>query len=220
MRVGFSFFVLLLATNIFAADPAPSKTNAPAGMDLFNGKDLAGWKITDFGGQGETEIKDGQIIAHEGAILTGVQYTNSVPTNNYVLTLEAMKIEGDDFFCALTFPVNKTHCSLILGGWGGGVVGLSSLDGMDASENDTTKYLKFDRKKWYKIRLEVRPDSIKAWLDEDDIINTPLEDKKVGLRAGPIELQTPLGLSAYQTTAAWRKIHIAPLTPAKPAAKP
>ena len=27
---------------------------------------------------------------------------------------------------------------LIVGGWGGTVVGLSSIDGMDASENETT----------------------------------------------------------------------------------
>ncbi len=193
-----------------------SADESTIGTNLFNGKDLTGWKVTDFGGQGETEVKDGRMISHQGASLSGVQYTNSLPTNNFQITVEAMKVMGDDFFCALTFPVNDSHCSLIVGGWGGGVVGLSSIDGMDASENEFTKYVNFKKDQWYKIRVEVRPDRIKAWIDADLLVDADIKDHKVGLRPGPIELQTPLGLSAYQTTAAWRNIRIAPLPLAKP----
>jgi hypothetical protein len=130
------FASFLFAATTFAAEKADEK-------ELFNGKDLKGWKVTDFGGQGETEVKDGKIITLMGASLSGVQYTNSVPTNNYAISLEAMKVDGSDFFLGLTFPVKDTHCSLIVGGWGGGVVGLSSVDSMDASENETTKFVTF-----------------------------------------------------------------------------
>ena len=58
--------------------------------------------------------------------MTGITWTNEVPTNNYEISLEAMRVEGSDFFCALTFPVGNDPCSFIVGGWGGGVVGLSS----------------------------------------------------------------------------------------------
>jgi len=213
---------MVLAVFVIEAADAPAAKDKPkvesketAAKDLFNGKDLAGWKKTEFGGEGEVEIKDGQIIAHLGAQMTGVQYTNSLPTNNYAITFEAMKIEGDDFFGALTFPVGASHLSLILGGWGGSVVGLSSLDGMDASENETTKYITFKKNQWYKIRVEVKSELVKVWIDGDEIVNAPLKDRKVSLRPGPIELQAPFGLSTYQTTAAWRNIRIAPL-PAKP----
>ena len=108
-----------------------------------------------------------------------------------------MKIEGDDFFCGLTFPVKDTHCSLIVGGWGGGVVGLSSIDGMDASENDTTKYLKFEKNKWYKIKVEVRPDRIKAWVDEDKMVDAETTDHKIDLRAG-----------RHRTAKAARALHV------------
>src|SRR3954467_9847514 len=111
MRIQSLILATLLSHPLFAAD-------APAAKELFNGKDLSGWKETDFGGQGITEVKDGKIIANMGASLTGVQYTNSVPTNNYAVTMEAMKIDGGDFFVALTFPVGTNHCSLIMGGWG------------------------------------------------------------------------------------------------------
>ena len=206
----------MIATVVSMTAAEPAKKDE--GKELFNGKDLAGWAKTEFGGEGEVEVKEGKIIANQGASLSGVHYTNALPVRkDYQLTLEAMKIEGDDFFCGLTFPVADTHCSFILGGWGGGVVGLSSIDGMDASENDTTKYLKFDKNKWYKVKVEVRPDRIKAWIDDDEFVNVVTTDSKIDLRPGGIELQKPLGICTYQTTAAWRNIRFTPLPPAKPA---
>lgn len=188
-------------------------------FEIFNGKDLKGWTITDFGGQGETEVKDGKIVTLMGASMSGVHFTNSaaLPTNNYTITLEAMKIDGDDFFAAVTFPVDKSHISFVAGGWGGGVVGLSSLDGMDASENETTKYMSFKKNRWYKIKIEVRAEKIKAWIDDDLMVDVPLKDRRVDVRPGSIELQKPFGLGTYQTTAAWRNIRITTLeAPKKP----
>jgi hypothetical protein len=219
MRAQLSFLlaILLSAFCASAADSAKEPKTKETGIELFNGKNLDGWKATDFGGQGEVEVKDGKIITHEGASLSGIQYTNALPARvNYQITLEAMKIEGDDFFCGLTFPVKDTHCSFICGGWGGGVVGLSSIDGMDASENDTTKYIKFEKNKWYKIKVEVRPDRIKTWIDGDQFADTEITDHKVELRPGGIELQKPLGLCTYQPTAAWRNILFTSLPAAKP----
>src|ERR1044071_8792825 len=118
---------------------------------LFDGRTLKGWKITDFAGGGEVNVENGQLVLHSGVMLTGVSSTNSIPKIDYEVSLEAMKVDGSDFFCGLTFPVDNSFCSFIVGGWGGGVVGLSSIDGMDASENETTKYLKFDSGRWYSI---------------------------------------------------------------------
>ena len=189
MRARMTYLLALAFSCFFVSAAEPAKDTGTT-KDLFNGKDLGGWKKTEFGGEGEVEVKDGKIITHQGASFSGVQYTNSVPTNHFQITLEAMKIEGDDFFCGLTFPVNDSHCSLILGGWGGGLVGLSSLDGMDASENDTTKYIKFDKNKWNKIKVEVRPERIRAWLDGDKIVDADIEDHKIDLRAGGIECKS------------------------------
>lgn len=211
--------VVLAALSLTRLEAAESPKASPSPvlpLELFNGKDLKGWLITDFGGQGETEVKDGKIIVSQGAALTGVQYTNAVPTNHYRITLDAMKIMGDDFFLGLTFPVGNSHISLILGGWGGGVVGLSSLDGMDASENDTTKYMNFKKDKWYKIRVDVTTERIKAFIDDDEIVNSDLKDRKVDVRPGAIEMQKPFGLSAYQTTSAWKNIRIESLPSGKP----
>ena len=122
---------------------------------LFDGRTLNGWKVTQFGGEGSVEVKDGVLWLGVGNDLTGVTIDRPIPRTNYEVTLEAKRVEGSDFFCGLTFPVKNDPCSLILGGWGGGVCGLSSIDGNDASENDTTKYRKFEKGRWYSVRLRV-----------------------------------------------------------------
>ena len=201
-------------------------------QSLFDGESLKGWKITDFAGHGEVLVKrvesskketnapvDKSILLEAGAILTGVNGTNEVPKMNYEIRLDAMKVDGSDFFCGLTFPVNDSHCSLIVGGWGGGLVGISSLDGMDASENETTKFMAFERGRWYHIRVRVTPNKLEAWIDEEKLVNVDTKGKKISLRPGDIEMSVPFGVAAYQTAAALREIEWRRLEPAKPAAK-
>src|SRR5262245_14860957 len=92
---------------------------APGGwQSLFDGKSLAGWKVTDFGGEGEVIVEDGQIIMRMGQPLTGITFKDgaAVPKDNFEISLQAMKRKGDDFFCALTFPVRDSHASFVVGG--------------------------------------------------------------------------------------------------------
>ena len=133
--------------------PATALAQQPAAKDqaqaLFDGKSLEGWKITEFGGEGEVKVEEGQIVMKMGQPLTGITWKagDQLPKDNYEITLSAMKRKGDDFFCCLTFPVGDSHASFVVGGWAGTVVGLSNIDGLDASENETTKYEKFDANK-------------------------------------------------------------------------
>ena len=177
-------------------------------QSLFDGKTLSGWKVTDFGGHGEVTVENGRLLLHSGVMLTGVSYTNELPRIDYEVSLEAMKIDGSDFFCGLTFPVDNAFCSFIAGGWGGGVVGLSSIDGMDASENETTKYMKFDSGRWYPIRLRVTRKRIEVWIDNEKIISQEISGRKISLRPGEIDLSKPFGVATWQTTGALRDIRI------------
>ena len=104
---------------------------------LFDGKTLAGWKTPQFGGEGKVYVENGSIVMEMGSYMTGITWTGEVLRNNYELSLEGMKLEGTDFFCTTTFPVGDDPCTLVVGGWGGGVVGLSNVDGHDASDNST-----------------------------------------------------------------------------------
>ena len=183
-----------------------SEAPAPGSIALFDGKTLTGWRISDFAGTGPVRIDDGKLILEMGT-MTGVTYTNPLPTMNYEISVEAMRVDGSDFFCGLTFPVGNDPCSLIVGGWGGGVVGLSSLDGQDASSNETTQYMNFEKGRWYKVRLRVVPNRIQAWIDEDKVIDADTTDRKISIRL-EVEESRPLGFSTWSTTAALKNIQL------------
>lgn len=195
----------------------------PAGpaneMVLFDGKSLDDWEVVDAGGSGTVEIKDDQMMLGAGESLTGVVYkkTDKLPLTNYEITLEAMRVDGVDFFCGLTFPVGglKTCATLVCGGWGGSVTGISSIDGADASDNSTGHFRKWENKKWHRIKLRVTPESITVWANEEKIIDVDIAGKKIALRPGPIEEYAPLSLTTYQTSAAIKNVKVTPLAEKK-----
>ena len=152
-------------TNELAKLPAPPKPD-DGWLSLFNGKDLSGWEETDYAGRGNVKVQNGELHIENGLVITGVTYTNKIvlPKTNYEIEYEAKKLNGTDFFGLLTFPVGDAHASLVTGGWGGAVTGISSINSMDASENNTTVYLKFNKDHWYKFRLSVTPDNLSVWM--------------------------------------------------------
>lgn len=175
---------------------------------LFDGKTLDGWKSIDFGGHGDVTIEDGRIVLGQGDTLTGIRATREFPKMNYEVTLEAMRVDGTDFFCGLTFPYGETHATFVVGGWGGGIVGLSSINGDDASENETTQIKKFEMKRWYRVRLRVTPEKIEAWIDDEQMVNVTTQGKKISMRAGEIEASEPFGIASFRTQAALRGIKL------------
>lgn len=182
--------------------------------NLFDGKTLAGWKQTTFVGGGEVKVepkfRDGEpaIVVKAGSMLSGFNWTRDAPKTNFEISLEVMKIEGKDFMCGLTFPVGDSHASLILGGWGGPIVGISSLDRLDASENETTKYMSFVNDHWYKVRMKVTPDKLESWLDDQKIVDVNIKGKVISLRVGEIIYSVPIGIATYQSSSAFRNIKI------------
>jgi hypothetical protein len=148
-----------------------------------------------------------------GETMTAVRWKGTPPTAPFELELMAKRIDGTDFFCAVTFPARGTdECvTLIIGGWGGGTVGISSIDGKDASENETTTYGKFESDKWYSIRLVRKGERIEAWINGDKMIDVDTTGKKLSLRHGSITDCAPFGLATWQTTAVIRNVRWRPL---------
>ncbi|MDF2375648.1 MAG: DUF1080 domain-containing protein [Verrucomicrobiales bacterium] len=195
-------------------EAAPAPEAIPAGeteqseISLFNGKDLGKWESTQYGGEGDVFVNEaGNLEFGFGAVITGVNWTGEVPArSNYEITLEAMKLDGYDFFCALTFPVKDSYATYVLGGWGGGVVGISSVDDLNASENETMNIEGFENDRWYRIKVRVTDDRLEAWLDDDQMVNLALKDRKISLLPGDIELSVPIGLASFQTRSQFRNI--------------
>lgn len=148
-----------------------------------------------------------------GLDLNGVRWKGALPAVPYVLELEARRMSGSDFFCGLTFPVRsgENSVTLVVGGWGGSLVGISSINGLDASENSTGSQFTFEDQRWYRIRVEVAAERLRAWIDDREVLDVDTTDQKLSLRSGPIEGCAPLGLATWTTSAEargirWRKL--------------
>jgi hypothetical protein len=197
--------IVVLAGGITAGSQTPG---TPAGEPLFDGKTLTNWEPSKFHGQGTVTIENGDIILGSGKDLTGITWSGpALPSTNYELTLQARRLEGRDFFAGVTFPVGDSFCSLILGGWGGTMVGLSSINGIDASENSTSQSIDFEMQRWYDIRIRVTPEKIDSWLDGKHIIEQPLKGNQISVRI-EVEPSQPLGIASWRTKAGLKDIRL------------
>jgi len=205
--------VVVIALSPLLADEKPvASTNA--WTSLFDGKSLRGWTRTDFSTLGDVRVENpfrggpGAIVVALAEELNGVNRTRPVPKTNYEVSLEAMRLTGHDFFCGLTFPVGDAAATFVVGGWGGSVTGISCIDGADASVNETTRSMDFDKDRWYRVRVRVTPAKIECWIDEQKVADVALAGRKISLRPGEIERSLPFGLAAWHTRAAWRNIRL------------
>lgn len=203
-----------LSTEKAVPQHIPSQPDSSGWEDLFNGTDLSGWKVTNFGPQGPVRVSQGAIVLGMGDGPTGITWDGDVLPENYEIKLDAMRVSGHDFFCGLTFPVGDEFCTLVVGGWGGTVVGLSSIDGMDASENFTPQSLRFEQQKWYPIKVRVTSDSISARVGGRYSVVVPRDGHKFSLRS-EVLLSRPLGICSWFTTAALKNIRARSLVPGK-----
>lgn len=185
----------------------PSQAEPTSGWtSLFDGRTLAGWKEAPYTGRGEVTVRDGMVVLGKGRT-TGIALAREFPARGYELRFEAARLEGQDFFAGVTFPVHDTFCFWVNGGWGGSVVGLSNLEGNDASENDTSSVQHFVQGRWYAFRLAVTASRIQAWIDDAVVIDVDYTERKVDLQFDETDLGKPLGFSAYGgTVAGLRKI--------------
>ncbi|CAN5441567.1 hypothetical protein BH23VER1_BH23VER1_33980 [soil metagenome] len=218
------FLATLLTLAAAGCSPAAPPTEP---IPLLETDSLGKWKeIEAFASYGEVSVTDGVLEIGMGEPFTGVVWSDvdpyTLPLIDYEIAFQARRVDGTDFFAALTFPVGdlKTSCSLIVGGWGGGLVGISSIDGNDASENETASYHRFEDNVWYKIRLQVQKDRFRAWIGDKIVINAITKGRKLSLRFGDIEHCAPLGFATYQTRGQIKDLTIRKLKPDEIVATP
>ncbi len=220
-RCAIAFVAVCVLVISARADQGAEKdkpTGKPKKLVLFDGKTLDGWKKTDFGAQGEVKVEKGTIIMDVGSSLTGITSTRKdLPTTDYELSYEAMRLSGFDFFAAVTIPVGKTHVSFLNGGWGGSVTGISSIDGYDASENETGKFYDYKDKRWYTFRIRITDERIQCWVDDKRVVDVKHKGRRIGTRI-EADPSKPLGFATWETGGAVRKIEIRTLTEAEVAA--
>lgn len=179
----------------------------------------AEWRSAEMDGGGVPLIESGVIMLPAGKPMTAMRFdawaAQGLPIMDYAVSYEARRIAGSDFFGTITFPVGALdRCvSFVLGGWGGAVVGISSIDDADAGGNETRSEQRFDPGVWYKVRIEVRADDLRAWIDDRIVVNVSIKGRRLGMRAGEIRKCMPFGFASYATDGEVRSVRIESLKP-------
>lgn len=219
--------------------PATAATNTTPEVKTIS--DFKVWKQQDTGPEAKVEIKTelaesnpdpaakpaelnvdakkaGVLVLGKGAPFCAVKYEGKediLPRKGYEISWDAMRVDGSDFFSALTFPVlrkdekGKDVCvSLITGGWGGWVVGLSSVSHQFASENETTRSFEFVSGRYYRFTIQVTPEVIRCIINGDQQFKLDTKDKALTMHPSEIQKSVPFGFSSYDTSGAIRNVQI------------
>jgi len=204
-----------------AAAPAKAltPTTVPVGewFSLFDGKTLKGWEVLkedDFSLAGKVQVKDSAILLGEGVPFTGIVWDDEFPKENYEIVWEARRVGGIDIFASVTIPVGDAHVTFVSGGWGDSVVGLSSVDDLNASDNEWTKIMSFKNEQWYDFRIRVTPKKIEAWIDDKPVVECERGDHKFTVYP-ELALTRPLGFFSWSTTGAVRNLDMRRIKPVK-----
>ena len=87
------------------------------------------------------------------------------------------------------------------------MTGLSSLNGADASENETRKFVKYQDDTWYRFRIQVTEEVIRCWVDDKELIAVNHRGQQLKTRVETRPCQ-PLGFASYRSTGALRGIRV------------
>jgi hypothetical protein len=191
-------------------DPTPPQQTA---ISLSSSELQSQWQASGIPEQGPTEVSESVLRIGEGIPMTGIRFVGdwgalNLPWIDYALTFEARRVEGQDFFATCTFPIGgPDRCvSLVVGGWGGGLVGISCIDQLDASENNTRGEMAFNNGTWYRFRIEVREDDLQVWINGAPMVNASIKGRQLSLRSGEIDTCVPLGFATWRTVGEIRSI--------------
>ena len=206
-------FVLLLL--MVGCRPASTPTiTTPARWTLLDEPKASRWQQAGIPDEGMISVENGEITVGVGLPMTGCKYAawteEGLPGTNYSISYEAMRVEGDDIFGMCTFPVSshEAHATFVIGGWGGTLTGISSIDFKDASENSTRAEQRFENGIWHRVLIEVRPDDLRAWVNDRLVVNLSIKGRSVTLRPGFIDHCLPFGFATWNTVGKVRKVMV------------
>jgi hypothetical protein len=205
-----TFLCLLTGCAVLSSSRDLSNISPNQWEEVFDGKSFKGWKPfikTKYETGGTVEVKNGAVHLATGQPYSAVMWEGGFPRTNYEVELKAKKIDGNDIFCGLLFPVGTNYCTMILGGWGNSVIGLSCVNYMAAADNETAVIKSFRANEWYDVKLRVTPEKIEAWVEGEQLIDLELAEKTITPYFG-LEMFAPFGFFTFETSAAAKDIYV------------
>ena len=193
MSVRVLFLAAMIGLSAFA------QTKPGEWQSLFDGKSLEG-HAAQFKGHGPVRVESGNIVLGAGNQMTGLTWNGAFPKTNYEIRFEAARLQGNDFFASLTFPVGESFCTWVTGGWGGDVVRYFQHRrlGCCRQRNPDLFHLR-DRTLVPLETAGIRRPGL-AWIDDKQVIKVAIAGRKIGLRFGDMRAcSAPLGFASYLT---------------------
>ncbi|MBM4039871.1 MAG: DUF1080 domain-containing protein [Planctomycetes bacterium] len=183
---------------------------------LFDGKTLTGWRVLkEFAGagpRGGARVEEGRVVLPPGKPFTAIAWAGEFPVNDYEVRFQAMRAAGESEFGSVVFPIGWASCQLVLGGWGGTVVGVNIVDGRRPHEDATAKRFVFTPGRWYSFRLRVTTVKVEAWIGEEKVVDLTRAGRKLLCENEAVPMR-PLAFYSQETTGAVREIQVRELTP-------
>lgn len=178
----FIFSCLLISSVSFSQNFVP----------LFNGHDLAGWKIN---GTEKWYVENGELIAQSGPDKEYGYLTTEKPYKNFVLKLNFKQEENGNSGVFFRSSVEGTKIS----GWQvevappglhtGGIYESYGRAWLIKPDAKGEKALKFGE--WNTMKIEVKNDEVTTWLNGQKMVH--LKDSLIGKGEGVIALQIHSG---------------------------
>jgi formylglycine-generating enzyme required for sulfatase activity len=153
-------------------------------------------------------VEDGCLTLGEGFPITGIAWKSEFPKTDYELCLEVKRIDGNDTFCGIVFPVGQQHLAVNVGGWRGDWVGLEYIDGKGCGETGFKARVPFQAQKFYQVRLRVTQEAIQLWVEGEEVIKCTDIAKKQFSVYGPWTPLMPFGLHSWGTKSGIRSIRL------------
>ena len=160
--------------------------------DLFNGKDLSGWKIY---GTEKWYVEDGILISESGPDGEYGYLGTEEPFKNFELTVEFKQVAEGNSGVFIRSSIEGTKIS----GWQvevappgnntGGIYESYGRGWLIKPEFEKDKLLKFG--KWNKMKISMMNDTVTSWLNGTEMVT--LTDNKIGEADGIIALQIHSG---------------------------
>ncbi len=148
------------------------KVTTPKGKLLYKNdfsKNIQNWEKI---GDGDWSVKDG--VLRQSSFATGVTaFTGDNNWKEYVITLKARKLAGENGF-QIYFHHHKGVDNRLRWDIGGYT---NSINEMKTSMDSESMTYSIEEGKWYDIRLEVSPLTVKGYIDGKLVQQTSLADK-------------------------------------------
>jgi hypothetical protein len=182
-------------------------------QDLFGAGNKKKWTLVASVAGGipgrRAGVKVGMSVLQAAKGRCGLQWQDEFPRTNYEVTFLANRDEGKRVG-SVVFPVGDVSCAWCLGGTGDGThMGVGLIDGRGYRDkgNPTKRRWRFEKGRWYSLRLRVTDERIEMWVGKQQVVDLTRANHRFG-ENDVVETLKPFGFQAFECTLGIKSLRV------------